>query len=51
MLKKQRYEVPITDTFGVSFEDSILTASEGVNWGEPGYPGGDDEIIDIPGTF
>lgn len=51
MLKKQRYEVPSTDAFEISFEDNILTVSNGANWGESGFPGGDDEIIDVPGVF
>jgi hypothetical protein len=52
MLKKKLYKAPASDVLKVYSEDPLLNTSGDVNWGdEPGYPGGDDVIIDIPDTF
>ena len=52
MLKKKQYEAPASEVLEVYFEDRFLTVSGDANCGdEPGLPGGDDIIIDIPDIF
>ena len=52
MLKKKLYKAPASGLLEVYSEDPLLNVSGDVNWGdEPGYPGGDDTIVDPPYQF
>lgn len=52
MLKKKLYKAPASGMLEVYAEDPLLNVSGDANWSdEPGYPGGDDTIVDPPYQF